>query len=219
MSGENVLRQRHLDAEAGLPFVCKRSARQRAFALLPTTGKSFLPVNAMEVCDVRPGHAEARCRDDAAPRRDRRRHAHHRAGRRRGRCRQRDARLRERRADRLSPVAAGRGAAGNGRAGLAHPEILQRAQHPRRAARLRHLAVGRRAAARGRGAARHEPLQPHPRDRLPEPRRGRAAGRHQSRHHPSPSSRRASTTPPIHPRRSPARSAAMSRRIPAACIA
>ena len=32
-------------------------------------------------------------------------------------------------------------------AGVAHPEILQRAQHPRRAARLRHLAVGRRAAA------------------------------------------------------------------------
>ena len=35
-------------------------------------------------------------------------------------------------------------------AGLAHPQILQRPQHPRRAARLGHLAVGRRAAARGR---------------------------------------------------------------------
>ncbi len=54
---------------------------------------------------------------------------------------------------------------------------------------------------------------------FPEPRRRRAAGRHQSRHHASPSSRRASTTPPIHPPRSPARSAATSRRIPAACTA
>ena len=35
----------------------------------------------------------------------------------------------------------------------------------------------------------------------------------------TPSSRRASTTPPIRPARSPARSAATSRRIPAACIA
>ena len=48
-------------------------------------------------------------------------------------------------------------------AGLAHPEILQRAQHPRRAARLGHVAVGRRAAAGGCGAAGDEPLQPHPR--------------------------------------------------------
>ena len=104
-------------------------------------------------------------------------------------------------------------------AGLAHPEILQRAQHPRRAARLRHLAVGRRAAAGGRRAAGHEPLQPHPRHRFPEPRGGRAAGRHQSRHHPGGRGATASTMPPIPPRRSPARSAATSRRIPAACIA
>ena len=76
---------------------------------------------------------------------------------------QRHARLRERRADRLSPAADGRRAAGDRGAGVAHPQLLQRAQHPRRAARLRHVAVGRRAAARGRGAAGHEPLQPHPR--------------------------------------------------------
>ena len=68
-------------------------------------------------------------------------------------------------------------------AGVAHPEILQRPQHPRRAARLGHVAVGRRAAAGRCRAARHEPLQPHPRDRPSQPRRRRAARRHQSRHH------------------------------------
>ena len=48
---------------------------------------------------------------------------------------------------------------------------------------------------------------------------GDRAGRHQSRHQPGGRRTPASTTRPIRRRRSPARSAAMSRRIPAACIA
>ena len=39
-------------------------------------------------------------------------------------------------------------------------------------------------AARRRRPARHGAVQPHPRDRLRQPRRGGRAGRHQSRHHP-----------------------------------
>jgi hypothetical protein len=95
--------------------------------------------------------------------------------------------------------------------------------HERRAsggaARRRHLAVGRRAAAGRRGAAGHEAsstacststianrcavVQPGVTN-LGITRR---------------SSTKASTTRPIRPRRSPARSAATSRRIPAACTA
>ena len=133
--------------------------------------------------DVRPGHAETRRRRSGAPRGNRRRSAWNRAGRGRRRPGQRDASLRDRRADRLPAASAGGRAAADGGAGFENPEILRPAQDPRGAARFRHLAVGRRAAAGGRGASGDEPLQPHPRDRLPEPLRRRPAGRHQSRHH------------------------------------
>ena len=53
-----------------------------------------------------------------------------------------------------------------------------------RAARRRHVAVGRRAAAGRRRAARHGQVQPHPRHRLRQPLRRRAARGHQSRHQP-----------------------------------
>ena len=61
-----------------------------------------------------------------APRRDRRGAARDRAGRGRDRGASRDAALRDRRADRLSPAAAGGGAAATHRAGVAGPAILPR---------------------------------------------------------------------------------------------
>ncbi len=57
-------------------------------------------------------------------------------------------------------------------------------QHQGRAARRRHVALRRRAAAGRRRAARHGQVQAHPRNRLRQPLRRGAAGRHQSRHHP-----------------------------------
>jgi glycolate oxidase len=53
-----------------------------------------------------------------------------------------------------------------------------------RAARGRHLAVGRLPAAGRRRRARLRQVQPRARDRLRQPLRAGAAGRHQSRHHP-----------------------------------
>ena len=88
-----------------------------------------------------------------------------------------------RRAHRLSPTADGGGAAGDDRAGLRSAALLPRRRHQGGAARGRHLAVRRRAAARGRRAARHGQIQPHPRDRFRQPRRGGRARRHQSRDH------------------------------------
>ena len=114
---------------------------------------------------------------------DRRRPARDRAGRGRDRRRARDAPLRERRAHRLPPAAHGGGAAGDHRAGRRGAALLPRRRHQGGAARGRHLAVGRRAAARRRRAARHGQVQPHPRDRFRQPRRGGRAGRHQSRDH------------------------------------
>ena len=107
----------------------------------------------------------------------------HRAGRRRHRARACHAALRIRRAHRLSPASHGGRAAGNHRAGLRGAALLPRAAHQGGAARRRHLALGRRAAARRRRAARHGQVQPHPRDRLRQPRRGGRARRHQSRRH------------------------------------
>ena len=150
---------------------------------------------------------------------DRRRPAGDRAGRGRHRGRARDAALRVRRADRLPAVADGGGAAGDHRAGRARCCAIATTTASGGAARRRHLAVGRRAAAGRRRAARHGQVQPHPRDRFRQPRRGGRAGRHQSRHQHGGGRPRASTTRPIRRRRSPAPSAATSRRIPAACIA
>ena len=62
-------------------------------------------------------------------------------------------------------------------------------------------------------------VQAHPRDRFRQPRGGDRARRDQSRDQPGGGARRLSITRPIRRRRSPARSAAMSRKIPAACIA
>ena len=150
---------------------------------------------------------------------DRRRSAGDRAGRGRDLGRARDAALRIRRADRLQAIADGGGAAGDHRAGRGRAALLPRQRHPGGAARRGHLAVRRRAAAGRRRAARHGQVQPHPRDRLRQPRRGGRARRHQSRHQHGGRRPRASTTRPIRRRRSPAPSAATSRRIPAACIA
>ena len=110
--------------------------------------------------------------------------ARDRAGRGRDRQRGRNAALRVRRPDGLSPAADGRGAAGHHRTGLAGPEILLRAGHQGGAARLRHLAVRRRAAAGRRRAAGARQVQAHPRDRFRQPRGGDRARRHQSRHQP-----------------------------------
>ena len=63
---------------------------------------------------------------------------------------------------------------------VAGAALLPRRGHQGGAARGRHLAVRRRAAARRRRAARHGQVQPHPRHRLRQPRRGGRAGRHQS---------------------------------------
>ena len=116
--------------------------------------------------------------------------ARHRAGRGRDRGRARDAALRVRRAHRLSAAADGGGAAGDHRAGQPRARLLPRRGHQGGAARRRHLALGRRAAARRRRAARHGQVQPHPRDRFRQPRRGGRAGRDQSRRHPGGRARR-----------------------------
>ena len=91
--------------------------------------------------------------------------------------------------------------------------------HQGGAARRRHLAVRRRAAAEGRRAARARQVQAHPRDRLRQPLRRRRAGRHQSRDQPGGRRIAASITRRIRRRRSPAPSAATSRKTPAACTA
>ena len=75
-------------------------------------------------------------------------------------------------------------------AGEPHPRLLPPRGHQGGAARRRHLAVGRRAAAHRRRAARHGQVQPHPRDRLRQPRGGGGAGRDQSRGHPGGGARR-----------------------------
>ena len=125
-----------------------------------------------------------------------------------------------RRADRLSPAAAGRGAAGHDRAGLRGPALLPRA-------------TGVKVVPRGAGTSLSGGALPLADGVLlglgkfnrileidyRQPLRRGAAGRHQSRHHPGGRRPAASTTRPIRPARSPAPSAATSRRIPAACIA
>ena len=88
-----------------------------------------------------------------------------------------------------------------------------------RAARCRDFAVGRRAAARRWRRPRARQIQAHSRDRLRESGRRRRARRNQSRGEPGGGAVPASITRPIRRRRSPAPSAAMWRRIPAACIA
>ncbi len=105
-----------------------------------------------------------------------------RAGRGRDRGRARDAALRIRRAHRLSPIADGGGAAFDHAAGVGRAALLPRQQYQGGAARRRHLALRRRAAAGRRRAARHVEIQPHPRDRFRQSRRGGRARRHQSRH-------------------------------------
>ena len=122
-------------------------------------------------------------RGAGAPRADRRRAAHHRAGRGRDRDRARDAPYETDglTAYRQLPMV------------VVLPETTEQVSqvlrychdegHQGGAARRRHLALRRRAAARRRRAARHGQVQPHPRDRLRQPRRGGRAGRHQSRDH------------------------------------
>ena len=94
------------------------------------------------------------------------------------------------RAYRLSAASHGGGAAGDHRAGEPGTRLLPRRRHQGGAARGRHLAVGRRAAARRWRAARDGQVQPHPRDRLRQPRRRGRAGRDQSRGHPGGRARR-----------------------------
>ena len=118
------------------------------------------------------------------PRRHRGRVARDRAGRRGDRQIRRNAALRIRWPDGLSPAADGRGAAGHHRTGGAGSEILLRAGHQGGAARLRHLAVRRRAAAGRRRAARPRQIQAHPRDRFRQPRRRHRTGRDQPCHQP-----------------------------------
>ena len=98
-------------------------------------------------------------------------------------ARGRAPRLRDRRADRLSAIAAARRAALDHGGGLRGAEILPGRGRQGGAARRRHLALGRRAAAGRRHHPRHGQVQPHPRDRLRQSLRRGAAGRHQSRHH------------------------------------
>ena len=126
--------------------------------------------------------------------------------------------LRVRRADRLSPAADGRGAAGNHRAGLAGPAYCHE--------------QGIKVVPRGSGTSLSGGALPLADgvllglgkfNRMLEidfdNRVVVRAGRHQSRHQPGGGACAASITRPIRRRRSPARSAATSRRIPAACIA
>ena len=116
--------------------------------------------------------------------------ARDRAGRGRDRGRARDAALRVGRADRLPAASDGGGAAIDHRAGLPRARLLPRRRHQGGAARRRHVAVGRRAAARRRRPARHGQVQPHPRDRFRQPRRGGRAGRDQPRRQPGGRARR-----------------------------
>ena len=95
------------------------------------------------------------------------------------RRRRRVARLRVRRAHRVSPAAYDRGAARDHRAGLAHPRAVPRTRRQGGAARRRHRPFGRRAAARRRGDLGPRQVQPHPRCRLRQPLRRRPDGRHQ----------------------------------------
>ncbi len=164
-------------------------------------------------------HAQAQGRRDRAAKRDRGGFARHRAGRRGGGERRRAEALRVGRADRLPAGAHAGGAAGDGGAGEPGAPLLPRERHPRGAARLRHVAVGRCATARRRRASRHVEVQQGAGDRLRQPRRGGAAGRHQSRRDQCGEGQRSSTTRPIRRRRSPAPSAATWRRIPVACTA
>ena len=104
-------------------------------------------------------------------------------GRRRGGSRERDARLRERRADRLSPAAAGRRAAGDDGAGLAHPAIL-----PRRNIRVVPRGSGTSLSGGALPLADGVLLVMSRFNRILDidyanRTRDRAAGRHQSRHH------------------------------------
>ena len=131
----------------------------------------------------------------------------------------RAAPVRDGRPHRLPPDADAGRAAGDRRAGEPRPALLLRQRHPRRAARLRHLALRRRAAARGRRAARHVEVQPDPRHRLSTTAAWSCSRASPISASPTPSPIAASTTRPIPPRRSPARSAATSRRIRAACTA
>ena len=167
-------------------------------------------------------HAAARCRRDRAPRRDRRRsRPHRRAGE--GVIVAED----ERRAyetdgaHRLSPEF---------RCVVVLPSTTDEvARGPALLPRQRHIKVVPRGAGTSlSGGAlplgrRHPPrarqVQPHPRDRFRQPLRRGAAGRHQSRHLARGRSMPASITRPIRRARSPARSAATSPRIRAACIA
>ena len=143
--------------------------------------RQFNARNRIRIAHVR-CHASPRSGRAGPPRRDRRSLAGDRAGRGRDRGRAGDAALRIRRAHGLQAAADGRGAAGDHRAGRGRASLLPRQWRPRGAARRRHLAVRRRAAARGRRAAWHGQVQPHPRDRLRQPRRRGRARRHQSRH-------------------------------------
>ena len=89
-------------------------------------------------------------------------------------------------------------------------QILPRRRRLCRAARRRHVAVRRRHSAGGR--RRRRPLQdePHSRDQPRRPLRARRGRRHQSRDFGSGRAPTASSTRPIRPRSSPARSAAIS---------
>ena len=122
-------------------------------------------------------------------------------------------------AHRLPPASHGGRAAGDHRSGRARAALLPRARHQGGAARGRNVALWWRASARRRRPARHGEIQPHSRDRFRQSRGRGRAGRYQPRASPRPSSMPASITRPTRPRRSPARSAAMLRRTPAACIA
>ena len=98
--------------------------------------------------------------------------------------------------------------------------LLPRQRHQGGAARRRHLAVRRRAAAGRRRAARHGASSTaSSRSTTTTAASWREPGVTNLAHQPRRSRTRASTTRPIPRRRSPARSAATSRRIPAACIA
>ena len=86
----------------------------------------------------------------------------------------RPPRVRDRRADRLSPPAARGRPAAHDRGGRAGPAALPRREGQCRAARRRHLALRRRDPAGGRGRHRAHQDEPHPRG---QPRRPLCAGR------------------------------------------
>ena len=163
--------------------------------------------------------ARTRRRGACPPRRDCRGAQANRAGRGRHRFGAGDAALRKRRAHRLSGASDGGRAAGDDRAGVRRARLLPPRRHQGGAARGRDLAVGRRAAARRRRSSRHGQIQSHPRHRFRQPRRRGRARRHQSCGLAGGAKAPASITRPIRRRRSPAPSAATSRKIPAACIA